>query len=71
VIRPLGRSGHVLSGRSQRYETQAREAEPIASFEQLCAMTAQEILERPNAGVETLDEIRVRLAERGLSLKQA
>ena len=40
---------------------------PIAAW----AVTAGEILERPNACAQTLDEIRDRLAERGLSLKQA
>ena len=59
----------MLSGRLERYETKARDAEPIASVEELCAMTAEEILARLNACAETLDEICDRLAERGLNLK--
>jgi hypothetical protein len=37
------RTGYVLSGRLERYVPRARDAEPIASVEELCEMTAQEI----------------------------
>lgn len=33
------RTIYVLSGRLERYETRAGDAEPIASVEELCAMT--------------------------------
>jgi hypothetical protein len=63
------RTTYVLSGRLERYDTKAHDAEPIASVEELCSMTEQEILQRPNACAGTIDEIRDRLSERGLELK--
>lgn len=70
---PTGEStpiGHKdFSARVQKSLTRSRFYEPIATYEELAAMSSRDLLERRNFGDFSLNEVRVKLKSLGLKLK--